>query len=460
MNEEMTSTQTTSVPEQPKILFLEKVGYGAGDLASNLLYAAIGSFLIFFYTDSIGISAGIIGTIMLFSRVFDGVTDIGMGLLVDKTSTKHGKARPWILWMAIPFALTAISMFTVPDVSTVWKIVYIVITYNLFSLIYTAINIPYGVLNSLITQDAYDRSVLNIFRNFSATIGSMIIGVLTMPIVNAFGGEQSSWIMTFTIFSIAAALLFYFTFRTTKERVGAAVSGSKSTNVPLGKGLKALFSNKYWLIMVSLSIIGFMNLSISAGIGIYYAKYILGNEELIGVLTVAQILPTLIGLFLIAPIIKRFGKRNTMMIGLFVTMIGVIPILFNPENVWLVVVAIAIRGIGTAPVGGTIFAMIADTIEYGEWKYGVRTEGLVYSAGSFGTKVGSGLGAAILGWMMSFGGYIGSDAIQSEAAFFTIKFIAIAVPLILSIVQVILLSFHKLDKIYPKILADLEARCG
>lgn len=217
----------------------ERFGYGMGDFASNLVFAALGSFLTFYYTDIAGgVSAALIGTIMLASRIFDGVSDLEMGAVVDKTRSKHGKARPWLLWLCLPFLLSSVLIFTIPETDTWVTIVYIVLTYNLFNLIYTGINIPYGVLNSLISQDQYQRSMLNVFRMGSAVTVTMLVGVITLPLTEWFGGGQTGWVFTFGLFAGVSVLLFLFTFSSTKERVNTPVQ--KKDQVPLKTGLKAL----------------------------------------------------------------------------------------------------------------------------------------------------------------------------------------------------------------------------
>ncbi|MFC4323003.1 MFS transporter [Litchfieldia salsa] len=443
-------------PVGAKIAFTEKLGYGLGDFASNLVFAAVSSFLIFYYTDVAGASAAAVGTIILLSRLLDGISDIGMGAIVDKTKSKHGKARPWLLWMAIPYTISAIMLFTVPDLGPVGILVYIAITYNLVHLIYTAINIPYGVLNARMTQDSYQRATLNIFRMLSALIATVLIIYFTMPLVEAFGGGKTGWTLTFTIFGILAGILFLITFLTTKERVTAV--NVEQTSVPVKLGVKALFKNKYWALMVLFALVSYTGAGLGGGLGIYYAQYILENAALVGPLGLAGLFPVMIGLLFVAPIIKKFGKRNSMLFGLIFGLIGTAVILVNPANFTLVLVGSIIRGIGGVPVAASFFAILADTIEYGEWKTGVRTEGLVYSAGSFGTKVGMGLGAAMIGWFLSLGGYVGGLAEQSDSAISMIIFLFVWAPAIIGLLQIAILYFYKLDKIYPQILADLQAR--
>lgn len=207
-----------------KITFWERFSYGCGDLGCNIIYSAMSAFLLFYYTDYVHVDAVTIGTIMLLSRVFDGVTDLIMGVIVDRTKSRFGKCRPWILRMAIPFALAGVLLFSVPSgLGETSKLVYIFITYNLVSsVVYTAINVPYATLNSLITQNQYERSVLSIFRMILATVGTLLITNLTLPLVQFFGDNMSAWTKTFAVFGVLSVIVFIITFTGTKERVEPA----------------------------------------------------------------------------------------------------------------------------------------------------------------------------------------------------------------------------------------------
>ncbi|APQ95910.1 MFS transporter [Clostridium botulinum] len=440
------------------INFSEKLGYGLGDFACNLVWNSLSMFILYFYTDVMGMKAAIISTLMLVVRIIAGFMDIASGIVVDKTKTKYGKARPWILWMAIPFGISTILLFSIPNIGESGKLVYVVITYVLLNVIYTAINIPYGVLNSLMTQDQNERSEINIYRMFCSTAGSLCVSVLVLPLVSLFGGEQGAWIITFAIFGIVATFMFFITFKTTKERV-TAVNEEKSQNISFKDGMKALIQNKYWIIIVLLLVVLFMNMGIMGGSMIYYAQYILNDKKLVGGLSIAQNIPTLIVMLTIAmPLIKKYGKRNTAILGSIIFILGSLFALIDLTSVKLIYISIIVKGTGNALISATVFALLADTIEYGEWKTNVRTEGLVYSAGNFGLKIGIGLGTAIVGWLLAFSNYNGSSKIQTNTAINAINILFIWLPMILSGVQIILLKFYKLDKIYPDIISDLENR--
>ena len=432
--------------KKSEIRFWERFSYGCGDLGCNIIYSAMSSFLLFYYTDYVHVSAGVIGTIMLLSRVFDGITDLIMGIIVDRTKSRFGKCRPWILRMAIPFALAGILLFTVPSgLGNTAKFAYIFITYNLVSsVIYTAINVPYATLNSLITQDQYERSVLSIFRMILATTGTLIITNLTLPLVEFFGNNLSAWTKTFAVFGILAVIVFMVTFTGTKERVVPA-KDIKQEKVPFVKGIGLLFQNKYWIMITITLVFIFINYSLNGGAAVYYAKNILHNSDMVGTMNLVANLVQIGVMFFTAFIIKKIGKRNMLIIGAVIYGLGFAMFGFVGTNMTGIVIACVLKGVGNAGISSCMFAIVSDTIEYGEWKTGYRTEGLINSASSFGFKVGNGLGSAILGWVIGAAG----AGTGSEITF-------IWIPAILCIGQVAVMWFYKLDKEYDGIVEALE----
>lgn len=226
---------------------IERFSYGCGDFGCNIIYTAMSMFLLFYYSDYAGVNIAAVGTIMLISRVFDGISDIAMGYIVDRTKSKHGKARPWILRLCIPFAISGILLFSVPTSwGSVAKLIYVFISYNLVStIIYTAINVPYSALNALMTQDPYERSVLSIYRNLLATAGTLIINAFTLPLVEFFGNNATAWTKTFAILGLISVIAFLINFYGTKERVKPVVNEEtgQAKDVPFKEGIKALFKN-------------------------------------------------------------------------------------------------------------------------------------------------------------------------------------------------------------------------
>lgn len=440
----------------------ERISYGLGDFGCNIIYTAMSVYLMFYYTDYAGVNIGVVGTIMLVSRLFDGVSDIVMGVIVDRTKSRFGKARPWLLRMCVPFALSGILLFSVPTGwGSVSKLVYVFITYNLVStVIYTAINVPYSALNALMTQDPYERSVLSIFRNLLATAGTLIINTFTLPLVEKFGNDTFAWTKTFCLFGLLAVIAFLINFFGTEERVkpAAQTEDGKSEDVPFKEGIKALFKNKYWIMMTGTLALFFLMWSVNGGATVFYAKEILGDKNLVstinGIYNVAQIA----SMFLVAMIVKKAGKRNVFALGLVFNIVGMLVLNLSGGSVPVIVLSSIIRGVGNACGGATMWAMVSDTIDYGEWKTGYRTEGLINSACSFGYKIGNGVGSALLGLILELGGYAGEAAVQTESALFSIEVCFVWIPIAVYLIGLVIMKFYHLDQEFAGIVADLKKR--
>lgn len=420
------------------------------------------AFLLFYYTDYAGVSAFAVGTIMMVSRLFDGISDIIMGVIVDRTKSKYGKARPWILRMCIPFAISGVLLFSVPaSWAETPKLIYVFITYNLVStVVYTAINVPYSALNALMTQNPYERSVLSIFRNLLATAGTLTINIFTLPLVEFFGNNALAWTKTFFIFGIVAIIAFLYTFWGTSERVKsvAQLQSTENNDVPVLVGIKALFKNKYWIMMTSMLALFFLMYAINGGSTVYYAKDILGDKNLVGTINGIFNIVQICGMFFIAMMIKKFGKRNIFALGLVLDIIGMLILNYSNGVMSLIIISSVIRGLGNACGGATMWAMVSDTIDYGEWKTGYRTEGLVNSACSFGWKIGNGIGSALLGLILEAGGYVGTAITQTETALFSIEICFIWIPIAIYVIGLVIMSFYHLDKEFPAIIRDLNNR--
>lgn len=360
---------------------------------------------------------------------------------------------------------TAMSAFLLFSVPASWastpKLVYVFITYNLVStVIYTAINVPYSALNALMTQDPYERSVLSIFRNLLATAGTLTINTFTLPLVEYFGNNAAAWTKTFVVFGFVSIAAFLCTFFGTKERVRAAENEGEvqTEDVPFVTGIKALFKNKYWIMMTGMLALFFLMYSVNGGATVYYAKDILGDKNLVstinGIFNIVQIC----GMFFIAMLVKKFGKRNVFALGLVLDIVGMLVLNFSGGSMAIIVVSSVIRGIGNACGGATMWAMVSDTIDYGEWKTGYRTEGLVNSACSFGYKIGNGIGSALLGLILEIGGYVGTAAVQTESALTSIKVCFVWIPILVYACGLVIMKFYHLDKEFDGIIADLKTR--
>lgn len=438
---------------------LERFAFGCGDAGCNIIYTAMTGFLLLYYTDYAGVSAAAVGVIMLVSRVFDGISDLIMGNIVDRTHSKFGKARPWILRMCIPFAAAGVLLFSVPvNWASNAKLVYVFITYNLVStVIYTAINVPYSALNALMTQDPYERSVLSVFRNLLATAGSLFINTFTLKLVEFFGDNAAAWSKTFLVFGLIASALFLINFAGCKERVKPAAKDGIVRNVPIKEGFESLLKNKYWIMVTVMLALIFISMALYGGATVYFAKTVLGDKNLVAPIGNAVYIAQILTMFLVAFFVKRMGKRNVMIVGCVLNILG-FALMLTTVSYGILIACSILRGVASACMGATMWAMVSDTIDYGEWKTGNRTEGLVNSACSFGYKIGNGLGSAILGWIISFGGYVDTAAVQSPQAVFSVKLAFAIIPIVVYVVIIVLLQGYKLDQEFDGIIADLKKR--
>ena len=443
-----------------KVTFGERVAYGFGDFSSNILYSAMAAFLMFYYTDYVGVSAAAVGTIMLISRLFDGVSDLIMGVIIDKTRSPFGKARIWILRLVIPYAIGTVLLFSVPaGWDQTAKLLYIFFSYNLaFTVLFTAINLPYATLTSLMTQDQYERSVLSIFRMILATTGTLFIKTCTLPIVHFFGNDARAWTYTFVVFGLLEIITFMITFLFTRERVNGGENDENKLPVPVMLGFQALTKNKYWFMATLNLILIFIAQGVNGSAEVYYTKTVLGNGNLISTFSVALQVTQIICMFLIAPFVKKFGKRNVLVAGAVIMIAGYVVMGLGAETLSILIIGCMLRGVGNSGISACMFALVTDTIEYGEWKTGIRTEGLINSAASFGQKIGNGLSSVILGGILAVGGYVGTATEQTASALTAIKTGYIYLPIVLTVIQIIVLMFYNLDKEYDSILSDLKKR--
>lgn len=452
---------TTKTESDVNVSFKEKISrleiwsYSLGQFGSMAAYTVTISFLAYFYTDVMGIAAGFVGTLFLIMRIWDGVADVAMGSLVDRTTTKYGKARPYLLWLCVPYGLFCFALFTVPPTfSTAGKYAYIIIIFSIFNLVYTGVEISLKTLLGQITQDQESRTKLGIGIAYAQLTGNLVVAVSAEPIASAIGG-QLGWVVVAGLAGLIVLSGVYATFRFTKERVGSQTYSTQEKRNPLKLEIKALFQNRYWIIMSMFAIVLYIFFGLASA-EIYYAKNIFGDAGFYSFVAMAQMIPAILFLVVATPFIKRMGKQKATILGaIFIILDGTTKLL-DPTSMTHYLIGSAFYGIGTGLISATMYAMVNDTVDYGEWKTKVRTPGLANSSVSFGMKVGTGLGGAMMGWLLSLGGYVGTASVQTDAAIQMIKFLNIHAHIILGALMLIIVLFYKLDKQYPQIIADLQ----
>ena len=448
-------TARDKVPQPAGLRLIERLSYGVGNFAEVMIFTPATTFMVFFYTEVAGIAAATVGTILLISRVFDLFNPV-MGLIVDRTNSRFGKGRPWLLWMAIPFGISTVLLFTVPPLGMTAKIIYAFVTYNLAAtVVYAAIDIPYGAMIALETPSQNERTMLSVFRQSFSMAGMMTCFAITLPLVQFFGGGAQGWQRAFIVFGVVATTLLLVCFLGTKERLKPN-RGSRA-EAPVSVRVRALLSNSCWLLLTIAMVALFLMFGLF-GDNIYYCRYILRNVNLFGPLMTISQLALIAGIVFISPFLQKLGKRNTALAGIGVAIVGQAIMFVAPANFNVVVIGTTVKSLGCAPLVGTMFAMLADTVEYGEWKTGLRDEGLSFGALTLINKMSVGLGAVLLGWVLGISGYrVGLDA-QSASVLFAVKLMFLHLPLVLLIVMGIALWMYNLDKEYPCLIEELRLR--
>lgn len=441
----------------------EKLAFAIGDGGCNFVYTTMGSFLTLYYTDKVGIAAATIGTIMLLARLLDGVSDIVMGSVIDRTHTRLGKARPWLFLSAIPMGLGLILVFSVPgSLGYNGKVAWAAITYILITVvIYTVSNLSYQTLLSLISPDPKDRIFMSSIRFFFVMGVVLTINYTTQNLVAKIG-----WTGMAAVFGLVAAVIIFITAAFTKERNNpdvnkdtvAAKRQTAKNKLSVVESIKILFKNKYFILITIMFVANYTALGVNNGLRIYYARDVLGNAGLMGTLTLCFILPKMIGNLVYPYIAKVLGNWRSLVIGYILEMVGLILMAVMPVTVATTYIGLLILGIGGIPSNGALFAMITDVVEYGEWKTGVRLDGLTNSAASFGQKVGAGLGSAIVGWGLAWAAYDGTAAAQTAATVSAIKGVYTVLPIIIFAIGFVALLFANMDKINPQVRKELAER--
>jgi GPH family glycoside/pentoside/hexuronide:cation symporter len=440
-----------------KLSVKEKIGYSLGDTASHFVWDMVGFWLLFFYTDVYGISAAAAGTIMLIARFWDMAIDPIIGVVSDRTNTRWGKFRPYILFGAIPYAILAILTFTTPNFGEFGKIIYAGATYVLLMTAYAFINLPYSALGAVMTDDTYERAGLNTYRFIAGFTGQFIVTGLALTLAEFFGGGDKAQGFQYTVFLFAGlSLIFFFiTFKTTRERVQPPKEQVNS----LKEDVKNLFQNKAWIILALVGIISFIMFAMQNAAIAYYFKYYLGRENNVQLFNVIGTVALIVALPLSKPLAKRFGNKNvfigsSLISGLFFMLIYIAGV----NDLTTIYVFNIIAKMAYAPAVPLLWTMIADSADYGEWTTGRRATGLYFSAAVFAQKAGWGIGAAIAGWILAVSGFI-PNVLQNDMAITGIKLLVSVIPGILYMSCALFMIFYKIDaKTTTLMKKDLDAR--
>jgi GPH family glycoside/pentoside/hexuronide:cation symporter len=450
-----TMTQDAKAAAPPG--WLEKISYGSGDFGFNLYWTTISAFLLIFYTDSFGLSAAAAGTMLLTTKLVDAFADPIMGAVADRTRTKWGRFRPWLLWAAVPLAASGVLTFTTPDLDSTAKLIYAYATFALMMVIYSIINIPYGALSGVLTNDPQARTQLNSFRFVGGFLGGTFVTFMTPRLVKYLGGanEVLGWQLTMTLYGVIACGLFATLFLTARERVEPIAEKAVSP----WKDIVDLLQNRPWLIMFVLALVVMVTISTRMGASAYYIKYYVGKPDQTGwFLTVYG--GALAAGSLITPLLTRFIDKRRLLIILMV-LVGILSsaFFFIPKDQIGLMYGLQIAiGLCLGPKSPLTFSMYADCADYNEYKTGRRATAMTFAAATFSQKLGGALASFVIASVLASLGYVANQA-QTGASQTGIVLLISIVPGALALTAAIIMLFYNLtDTRLAEIQATLAKR--
>ena len=451
--------------EKKYLKWHHKIGYGAGDIAGNCVYALLTAFMMIYLTDTIGMSMGVVSTLIALSKVFDGVTDFFFGRMIDKTNTKMGKARPWMLWPYIGCAITLVACFSIP---TSWgqtaQYIFFFLSYTLLNAVFfTANNIAYASLTALITKNTSERVQIGSFRFIFAFATKIVIEAVTIFAVGWLGGGVVGWRMIAIIYAIVGLITNTYSVFSVKELPEADEEMDEEREeehkLTFLKSFKLLLKNKYYVIICCSYILTQLYASV-IGMGTYYTKYIMGNEEIFSTISLAINITMVVALTILPYVIKKMGGMYKLNIfGYIIAALGRVGVMVGGYmgNLPLMLAFTAVSTIGIAPLQGDLNALFACCSEHTTLTTGHRLEGMMYSCSSLGIKLGGALGTAICGWMLDAAGYIENAAVQTASTVSMMQFLYLWMPIILNAAVGFLLVFLRVEKANEKLIAQKNA---
>lgn len=456
----------------PPLGLREKLSYGFGDLASVLYWQTFMVYLLYFYTDVFGITAAAVGTMMIVTRWWDSADDAVMGMIADRTQTRWGKFRPYLLWGCVPFAVVGVLTFTTPDFGPTGKLVWAYVTFSLIMILYTVINIPYTALLGVITPDAKQRTSLSSIKFLFAFSAGAIVSATLLPLVQTLGGgnEARGWQLAFVVYGVAAVVFFLITFYGTRERVQPPPAQKTSIRHDLGD----LVTNRPWLILLLTTFTFILFVAVRGTIKTHYFKYYVGTQEvtlpflgtrtygfeaLVSAFNTLNQFVAIIGVLLVSWFAAKVGKKAAF-IALFALAAGSTACyyLFRPEQLGLIFGFEVIGAITGGPLSALLWAMYADTADYAEWKAGRRATGLIFSASTAGQKFGWMFGGAAAAWLLGAVGFQ-PNVEQTDEVKNGILLMMSIIPAAVGLLSIVIVFFYPLseDKV-TQIEADLKAR--
>ncbi len=444
----------------------EKIGYGFGDAASNIFFQTVNMFLLFYYTDVFGLNPAVAGTLFILARFWDALIDPFIGALADRTRTRWGSYRPYLLWCAVPFGLIGYAAFANPDLSDSAKIAYAYVTYFLLMTAYAAINVPYSALMGVMTPSSAERTSLSMYRFVGAFGGQLLIALGVMPLVRILGdGDKAQGFkLTMAIFSALAVVMFIATFLMTKERIKP-----HHEKPDFRKDFGSLMKNTPWVIMVVAALLTLSGAAVRWAVTPHFFKYYCGYDDkpLFSFLDHTSLFLTLGSIaFLVAMpftpwLVRRFGKKNSLMVLTLANALTLLAFFFIPRDAYWTMVAVnVVASLFAGPTPALVWAIYTDVADYGEWKFGRRTTGLAFAAAMFAQKFGMSIGGGLAGWMLGIYGFK-PDVAPSEATLHGLQILFSILPGVFAVANGIVLIWYPLkDEMVAQIEGDLAERRG
>lgn len=474
----MKTAKELDLSPRAKVPIFEKTCFLIGGLGPGMIQIFVASYLMIYYTNVAGISAGIAGSVIAVSKLLDGVSDIVMGHILNNTNSRYGKARPWMLRMALPSAVCLFLAFAVPEsLGNTGKIVYVFVTYNLLNTVcYTALGLANSALRGYITENQKERGFFGGMFMLLATFSTIVMASTILQICRAVGGgdsfTQKGWSAMILIYAVIVAVTTLIGFLFTNERVtianrireqengqAEAEDGKKEVKgekVSLLVSLKALLLNKYWVIFVVAMVMVTLNASFSST-ALYYAQYVLGDELLYTPISNIKTIVSLVGIALGFVGMAKFKKRDCVVVGMLFIVVGLLIPMLGFENMTMISIGAGLAGIGTGLAGCVLPGMLTDTLTYGQWRFGFDMMGIGAAGYSFSSKLSGSLGTLLLGWTMTLTHFVEKAATQSATAIAGLKAMYTWIPGILITIALVCMLRYDLDSRYDKIVSDLEA---
>jgi GPH family glycoside/pentoside/hexuronide:cation symporter len=432
----------------------QKVAYGAGDLASNCSYGLVSSFLMLYLSDALGMDTAIIGTLMLVSKIFDGITDVFFGNMIDKTKSKLGKARPWMLYAQIGVSLCLVALFSIPNMGETAQYAYFFAFYTcLNAIFYTANGVAYSALSALITYNKNERVQLGSIRFMFAVFTNIVMGFAVSDAVEAFGGGAAGWRAVAIICAVIGLVVNTISCLSVKEvqdeEPAPVEEKPEDDKLSFWETLKILFTNKYYILMLVLYIVYYTMSNITTGSGVYFTTYVLGNASLLGMFQMMKMFPVIIALIFTPMLVKKCKSMQKVNFwGYFINCLLGIPFIYFAyvKNVTMMLLFMFIKGIFAGTLSGTLNALIAEISGYTYRTKRVRMDGTIFSLSSLGVKIGGGIGTAAVGWLLALGGYAGQAATQTQGAINMIFALYVVIPVLFGVVITVILGFLKVEK--------------